>query len=99
MQACCQLTSNRCNASLNSCPARCLAIAGDCLTGDVRQVTVEPLPALPQRLLMAQDQPDIRLLGALTCEEVVYDRQFYLARDLERRLEKAIQSLPHHALG
>ena len=54
-------------------------------------MTVEPLPALPQRLLMTQDQPDIRLLGALTCEEVVYDRQFYLARDLELEEKEAIR--------
>ena len=62
-------------------------------------MTVEPLSALPQRLLVTQNQLDIGLRGTTTCEEVVYDRQFDLPRDLQRRLQKTIQRLTHHALG
>ena len=92
-------SGNRRHTCLNACPARCLAVTGDSLTGNVRQVTVEPLPALPQRLLVTQNQLDIGLLGALPCEQVMHHGQFDLPRDLQRRLEKTIQRLTHHALG
>ena len=99
MQVRCQFSGYRRHTRLNPCPARCLAVAGDGFTGDVRQVNVEPLPALPKRLLVAQNQVDIGFLGTLSCEEGVYNRQFDLARDLQRRLKKAIKRLAHHALG
>ena len=81
-----------------------LSIAGHRLSWHLGQVAVEPLPTLTQRLLVSDNDPqrverDIASRGTRTHKQVVHDRQLNLACNLQRRLQKTVQRLAHHALS
>ena len=55
MQSCSQLAGDGRDTRLTPGPTCRFTIAGDRLPGDVGQMAIQPVAALPQRLLMPQN--------------------------------------------
>ena len=94
MQSCSQLAGDGRYTRLTPGPTCRFTIAGDRLPGDVREMAIQPVAALPQRLLMP---PKLTVRSRSSrfyrpADDALW--QLYFARDLQRRLKKQSSVCP-----